>query len=68
MIFFLQCEDSSKQLSSVTSPSRSILTDKSLKQLRIEFSNRDLNHDGKISRDEFKIISQRCYRANLNKR
>lgn len=63
-----QNDESSQQLSTATSTStNNMLTSKSLKQLRKEFSNRDLNHDGKISREEFKIISQRCYRANLNR-
>lgn len=62
-----QTDDSSQQLSTATSTSKCTVTNKSLKQLRREFTNRDLNHDGKISRDEFKIISQRCYRANFNK-
>lgn len=62
-----QNEDSTKHLSAATSSkNHTSLTAKSLKQLRKEFNNRDLNHDGKISRDEFKIISQRCYRANIN--
>jgi len=62
-----QNEDQSQHLSTVTSTSRATTTIayKSLQQLRREFSNRDLNKDGKISREEFKIISQRCYRANL---
>lgn len=60
-------EDQSQQLSAATSTSKatSALSYKSLQQLRREFSNRDLNKDGKISRDEFKTISRRCYRANL---
>ena len=63
----MQNEDSTKHLSAATSSkNHTSLTAKSLKQLRKEFNNRDLNHDGKISRDEFKIISQRCYRANIN--
>ena len=62
-----QNEDQSQHLSTVTSTSKATTTIayKSLQQLRREFSNRDLNKDGKISREEFKIISQRCYRANL---
>jgi len=62
-----QNEDQSQHLSTVTSTSKAttVIAYKSLQQLRREFSNRDLNKDGKISREEFKIISQRCYRANL---
>ena len=60
-------EDQGQKLATATSTSKatSALSYKSLQQLRREFSNRDLNKDGKISRDEFKTIARRCYRANV---
>ena len=34
-----------------------------LKQLRRQFKHQDLNGDGKISRQEFKSMAEKCYEA-----